>query len=322
MATQTIERNQFRTSPGRSVKQRATGVFGRYSHEQIADGLGWFSLGLGVAELFAPRLLSRVIGAREDHPSLMRLFGLREIAAGAVILSGMRAAGCWSRVGGDAVDLACLGKTLGTPGSDKGRAIFSIANVAAVTALDAATAWNLTQSGSGAFDVRCERAITVNKSPEECYRFWRDYQNNTPKYMPRIESVRESEGARQHWGAKGPAGMRIEFDAVLTSDEPGHCIGWRTLEGSDVDHSGSVHFDPAPGGRGTIVRVAMYYSPTTLASGGAAVAQLLGKVPEVGLYNDLRRFKQLLETGEVVRTEGQPAGRASGATWLDTVARY
>jgi len=305
-----------------SVAQKAKGVLGNASHEQIANGLGWFSIGLGLAELLAPRMMSRVIGAREDHPTLMRIFGLREIAAGAVIFSGMRAAGCWSRVAGDALDLVCLGKTLATEGSDKGKALFATANVAAVTALDVSTALQLTKSGSGAFDVRAERAVIVDKSPEECYRMWRDYEKNTPKYMLRIESVQESEGGRQHWVAKGPAGARIEFDAQITSDEPGQCIGWRTLEGSDIDHSGSVHFSAAPGGRGTVVRVTMYYSPTTVLSGGAALAQVLGKVPEMEMYKDLRRFKQLMETGEVVKTEGQPAGRTSGATWLDSLARY
>jgi uncharacterized membrane protein len=320
MATQTMERTRNRTA-GRRLSARAKGLLGNTSPEQIADGLGWFSLGLGLAELLAPRLMSRVIGAREDHPTLMRIFGVREIAAGALIFSGMRAAGCWSRVAGDAIDLACLGKTLATPDSDKGKAIFSTVNVAAVTALDAITAWNLTKSRSGAFDVRVERTVIVNKSTDECYRFWRDYENNHPKFMARIESVRENAGL-QHWVATGPAGVRIEFDAELTADRPGECISWRTLEGSDVDHSGSVHFDAAPGGRGTVVRVTIYYSPPTLASGGAAAARILGKVPEVEMAKDLRRFKQLMETGEVVLTEGQPAGRASGHTWLDAVARY
>ncbi len=320
MATQTLERTQHR--PGQSAARRAKGSFGSMSPEQVANGLGWFSIGLGLAEFIAPRTMSRVIGARRDHPTLMRIFGLREMAAGAVILSGMRAAGCWTRVAGDALDLACLGKTLATPGSDKGRAVFSTVNVAAVTAADAITAWNLTKSGSGAFDVRMERAVIVNKSPEECYRFWRDYQNNTTKYMARIESVREFGGGRQHWVAKGPVGTRIEFDAELTSDEPGRCISWRTLEGSDIDHSGSVHFEPAPAGRGTVVRLTMYYSPSRFASGGSALAQLLGKIPEAEMYKDLRRFKQLMETGEVIHTEGQPAGRSSGHTWLDSMARY
>lgn len=320
MATQTMERTQSRSS-AQSVARRAKRIF-NYSPEQIATGLGWFSFGLGLAEVLAPRLMSRVIGAREDHSTLLRIFGVREMAAGAMILSGMRTAGCWSRVAGDALDLACLGKLLATPGSDKGRAIFATVDVAGVTALDAVTAWNLTRSGSGSFDARLERSIVVNKSPEECYAFWRDYQNNTPKYMAHVESVQESPAGRQHWVVKGPAGMRIEFDAELTADQPGKCVSWHTLEGSDLVHSGSVHFDPAPGGRGTVVRLTMYYSPSTLLSGGMAVAQILGKAPEVEMYKDLRRFKQILETGEVVRTEGQPAGRRSGATWLDALARY
>jgi len=315
-----MERTRNRPAAGQPATGGAKDLLGKWSPEQVANGLGWFSLGLGFAELFAPRLMSRVIGARENHPTLMRIFGVREIAAGAMILSGTRTVGCWSRVAGDALDLACLGKTIATPGSDKARAIFSTANVAAVTALDAATAWSLTQSHSGAFNVRIDRSVIVNKSPDECYRYWRDYEHNHPKFMGHIESVTENNG-RQHWVAKGPAGTRVEFDAELTSDQPGKCISWRTLEGSDIDHSGSVHFDPATGGRGTVVRVNMYYSPSSLASAGAAIAQLLGKVPEVEMYKDLRRFKQLLETGEVVRTEGQPAGRASGATWLDSIAR-
>jgi uncharacterized membrane protein len=314
-----------RAASGRSTRsagRRARSALGNYSHAQVANGLGWFSIGLGLAEVLAPRFISRMIGAREDHSTLMRAFGFRELAAGAMILGGMRAAGCWSRVAGDALDLACLGKTIGTEGSDKGRAIFATVNVAAVTAMDAMTAWNLTQQVEGAFDVRCERSIIVNKSPEECYRFWRDYENNTPRYMPRIESVRETEGGRQHWVVKGPAGAKIEFDALLAADEPGHCIAWHTLEGADVRHSGSVHFDPAPGGRGTVIRLSMYYTPANLLSGAAVLAQVLGKVPEAEMYKDLRRFKQLMEVGEVVRTEGQPAGRASGHTWLDTAARY
>src|SRR4051812_22607983 len=112
MATQTMERTRNRAAGRQSPAGPINRIFGNASPEQIANGLGWFSLGLGLAELLAPRLMSRVIGAREDHPTLMRIFGLREIAAGAVIFSGMRAAGCWSRVAGDAIDLACLGKTL------------------------------------------------------------------------------------------------------------------------------------------------------------------------------------------------------------------
>jgi hypothetical protein len=168
MATETMERTQGSAAAGRnSLTQRANGFLGNASPEQVANGLGWFSIGLGLAELLAPGTMARVVGTKERHGGLMRFLGLREIGAGIMILSGARAVGCWSRVAGDLMDLALLGADLGTPGTNKGKAIGSTAAVAGVTVLDALTAWELTQSGSGAYDVRVEKSITVNKSPEE-----------------------------------------------------------------------------------------------------------------------------------------------------------
>jgi len=115
--------------------------------------------------------------------------------------------------------------------------------------------------------------------------------------------------------------VKVEWDAEITNERPNECISWRSLENADVDNSGTVRFERATGGRGTIVRVTMYYSPP--AAGVAnVVASMLGQDPEQEVAKDLRRFKQVLETGDVVKTEGQPAGRTSGATWLDTMARY
>jgi uncharacterized membrane protein len=249
----------------------------------------------------------------------MRLVGLREIAAGAMILSGARAAGCWSRVAGDLMDLALLGGGLASPDTGKGRAIGSTAAVAGVTVLDALTAWELTQSQSGAYDVRAGRSITVNRPPEECYRFWRDFEN-LPRFMLHLQSVRVIGDNRTHWIAGGPMGRRFEWDAEVTADEPGRCISWHTVEGSDVRHSGSVHFDAAPGGRGAVVRVQMYYTPPAMGA-GALAARIFGQDPESEIAKDLRRFKQVMETGDVVSTEGQPAGRRAGATWIDALAR-
>jgi uncharacterized membrane protein len=319
MATQTIERTT--SSPGqRATQRRAQGLFGNVSPEQVATGLGWFSIGLGLAEILAPGQMARLVGARRKHPALMRFLGLREIAAGAVIFSGARAAGCWSRVAGDIMDLALLGGTIAAPRTEKGNAIGSTAAVVGVTVLDALTAWELQQTQSGAYDVRAERAITINKSPEECYRFWRNFEN-LPRFMGHLQSVRPNGENRTHWIANGPAGVKVEWDAQVTADRPNECISWRSLEGSDIDNSGSVRFEGAPGGRGTIVRVTMYYSPPAMGA-GAAVAKLLGQDPEAEIAKDLRRLKQVMETGEVVTTEGQPAGRSSGATWLDKMARF
>jgi uncharacterized membrane protein len=318
MATQTIDRNLGGATARNGA--RAKGLFGNVGPEQLADGLGWFSIALGLAEVFAPAGVSRAVGAKNRHGLLMRFLGFREIAAGVMILSGARAAGCWSRVAGDIMDLALLGGDLAAPDTDKGRAIGSTAAVAGVTVLDALTAWELSQSQSGAYDVRAERAITINKSPDECYRFWRDFEN-LPRFMLHLQSVRPTGENRSHWIAKGPGGMKYEWDAEVTGDRPGECISWRTLEGADVDHSGSVRFEKAPGGRGTVVRVRLYYTPPGMGA-GALVARILGQDPEAEIAKDLRRLKQMMETGDVVTTEGQPAGRGSGSTWLDTLARY
>src|SRR5436190_7366796 len=251
MATQTME----------GIRLEGVGkVLKKATPEQVANGLGWFSIGLGLAELLAPGTMCRIVGAKERHGGLMRFLGLREIGAGILILSGARAAGCWSRVAGDLMDLSLLGADLATPGTDKGKAIGSTAAVVGVTVLDALTAWELTQSQSGAYDVRLDKSITIHKSPEECYAFWRDFEN-LPKFMLHLQSVRPTEERRTHWVARGPAGVKVEWDAEITSERRNESISWRSLENADIDNSGTVRFERATGGRGTIVRVTMYYSP-------------------------------------------------------------
>src|SRR5205085_10555251 len=123
MATETMERRYSSAAAGRdSLTQRANRFLGNASPEQVANGLGWFSIGLGLAELLAPGIMCRIVGAKERHGGLMRFLGLREIGAGIMILSGARAAGCWSRVAGDLMDLSLLGADIATPGTDKGKA--------------------------------------------------------------------------------------------------------------------------------------------------------------------------------------------------------
>jgi len=321
MATQTSERIQ-RTGAADEYtgRQRADGLLGNTTPEQLANGLGWFSIGLGLAELLAPRTMARVVGAKERHNGLMRSLGLREIGAGIMILSGARTVGCWSRVAGDLMDLSLLAGTIAAPRTNKGRAIGSTSAVVGVTVLDALTAWQLSQSQSGAYDVRVEKSITINRSPEECYSFWRSFEN-LPKFMLHLESVRPTGDRRTHWVARGPAGVKVEWDAEITDERPNESISWRSLESADIDNAGTVHFERAPGNRGTIVRVSMYYSPPA-AGIGSTLASILGQHPEQEIAKDLQRFKQVLETGEVVKTEGQSAGRSSGATWLDNMARY
>lgn len=278
--------------------------------EQLARGLGWFSLGLGLAELLAPRGVGRVAGVKGGE-GLIRLMGLREIAHGlAIFAQGRRPAGAmWARVAGDALDLACLGAAFASPDSSKGRVAFAAANVLTVTALDVLAAQKLDADGDGAQPERAgipvNKSIIVNASPDEVYRFWRDFEN-LPLFMRYLESVRVTGEGRSHWVANAPGGT-VEWDAEITEDRPNQLIAWRSLEGADVENSGSVRFEQATGGRGTVVHVELNYNPPGGAA-GALVAKLLGNDPEGQIQVDLRRFKQVIELGEIVISDGTLTG--------------
>ncbi|MCA1632315.1 MAG: SRPBCC family protein [Acidobacteria bacterium] len=157
--------------------------------------------------------------------------------------------------------------------------------------------------------IKVEKSLTINRTPEELFRFWRNFEN-LPRFMNHLESVRVTGENRSHWVAKAPAGTTVEWDAEVYNEKPDELIAWRTLEGADVDSAGSVRFEQATGGRGTVVRITLKYDPPG-GSIGAAIARLFGENPEQQIDEDLRRFKQLMETGEVATTEGQPSGRSA-----------
>ena len=146
-----------------------------------------------------------------------------------------------------------------------------------------------------------KQAVTVNRPPDEVYRFWHDFQN-LPRFMEHLEAVQVSGDGRSHWTAKGPAGTKAEWDARIVEDRPGELIAWRSEDGSAVETSGSVRFAPAPAGRGTEVRVQLRYSPPGGVF-GVGVAKLLGKEPGQQVEGDLRRFKQVMELGEIVHSD-------------------
>ena len=284
--------------------------------DRVARGLGWFSVGLGVAELVAPGVVARICGTR-NHVSLIRSFGVRELAAGVGLLTASNPAPwLWSRVAGDALDLAALGGTLSSSRNERGWTAFAIASVAGVTVLDVLCATKSTQGPSAA---RAEASLIVNRSPEECYAFWRNLEN-LPRFMKYLETVRTTGERRSHWIVNSGNGMRLEWDAEIETDIPNQRISWRSVANADVSHSGSVEFERAPDGRGTIVRVQIDYG-NLLHSLASAAATLIGRHPEQVLRKELYHFRQVLETGEMITTEGQPAGRRSGATWLDQIAR-
>ena len=295
------------------------GLHGRLARRDAAEslerGLGWFSIGLGAAAIAAPRLVCWLSGLRS--PTLMRLVGTRELAAGVGILTQRdRAPWLWSRVAGDTFDLAALSLAFARRGR-RGRAAVALTAVAGVTVLDVLAAMRLSGSRagrtvpgvSGQTDIYLERSIAVSKSPEECYRFWRSFEN-LPRFMQSLESVQQLDERRSRWVAKGPMATRLEWTSEITADRPGEELAWRTLDDSGAANAGSVRFEAAPASRGTIVRVSLHYSPRGGAL-GAGLVRLLGHDPQSRIREDLRRFKQVMETGEIPTTLGQPSGRRS-----------
>jgi uncharacterized membrane protein len=154
--------------------------------------------------------------------------------------------------------------------------------------------------------VRVEHAMTVGVAPADLYAFWRNFEN-LPQIMPNLKEVRVLGGDRSHWVAKGPGDASVEWEAELTEDVAPHIIAWSALPGKAMVWSaGQVRFEPAPGGRGTEVRVAMEYAPPA-GRLGQAVARLSGKEPDNEVLDSLRRLKMVFEAGEVATGAMRPA---------------
>jgi uncharacterized membrane protein len=156
--------------------------------------------------------------------------------------------------------------------------------------------------------IKVEKSTTIlNKTPEELYQIWRNFEN-LPTFMSHLQSVTVLDERRSHWVAKAPADTTVEWDAEIISDQENWLIAWASVEGADVTNSGVVRFQPAPVGRGTEVKVVLEYEPPAGII-GATLAKLFGEEPEQQIGDDLRRFKQLMEAGEIATVEGQPSGR-------------
>ena len=277
----------------------------------FASALGLFGIGLGLAEIFASRELARLIGVR-NRPVVFAALGARELLNGIGILAQRRPTGwLWSRVAGDVMDLSLLGVALTERRTDKDRVEGTAAAVAGVMVADIVCAL---QHSRETGPLRVEKVVAIDRSPEELYGYWRNFEN-LPRFMRHLDSVRVVGQNRSHWIATAPAGSRVEWEAEIVDDRPGELISWRSLPGADVDNSGSVRFQRAPGGRGTFVRVKMEYTPLG-GFFGASVAKLLGEDPDTQVQRDLYRFKQVMETGQVTTTEGQSAARPSSTSSL------
>jgi uncharacterized membrane protein len=271
---------------------------------RTARALGWLSVGLGVAELITPDGIARFSIGRDGsgRTSVVRAPGLGELLSGIGLLARKRPTGwLWARVAGDVMDLALLRSSLRR--GNKREVWRSMGVVAGVTLLD--TVASIQLSRASAAERRQVRqvtsSVTINRPPEEVYRFWHDLQN-LPRFMANLETVRPRDDRRSHWIARGPAGGKIEWDAELVEDRPNELISWRTLPGADIAHAGVVRFTRAPGGRGTELSVEMDYLPPG-GLFGMRLAKLVGRDPRQQLENDLRRLKQVLETGEVLHSD-------------------
>lgn len=159
-------------------------------------------------------------------------------------------------------------------------------------------------AAGGHDDVSTEAAITIGREPEEVYAFFRRL-DNAPRFLAFIESVQALDERRSRWVARTPAGEALAWEAEILEDQPGELIAWRSVPGALVHHAGAVRFRPAPGGRGTEVRLDVEYDPPG-ATLGRAVARLFRSVTEYLVEEDLRRLKQILEAGEIATTRGQP----------------
>jgi uncharacterized membrane protein len=307
----------------------------RQAGERLALGLGWFSIGLGLAEVAAPGSVARLIGISDDEStgSVLRTMGAREIGNGLAILAQPDKAGwLWSRVAGDVMDLSALGSAFSRDDADPRRLLGATAAVLGVTMLDLIAARQLSRGADAeqrtkrSEGLRVERVTTVNRPIEDVYEFWRNFQN-FPRFMRHLESVRILDNKRSHWVAKAPAGRTVEWDAEIVVDRENEWIAWRSLEGADVPNRGSVRFERAPGARGTEVRVQLEYSPPA-GRFGRTVAWLFGEEPDQQIHEDLHRFKQLVETGEIPLSDGlglwraaQPVGDAAKVRALAGVDR-
>lgn len=264
----------------------------------LARGLGLFSLALGAAELVAPNKLAALIGVEDKGATsfVLRMLGAREIAAGiGVLASPQRPGALWARVAGDIVDLGLLGLAAGTKRTSGARVAGAVAAVAGVMALDIFAA-RRAQKALDAANQPIIFSVTINKPPREVYDFYRQLER-LPMFMDWLASVTETSATRSHWVAKLPVGT-VEWDAVITEDTPGEAIAWESID-SAIRTAGRVTFAQTPGRNMTEVRVEM-----TLGFTGMRPSTRLAKFfAKPQIKGDLRRLKQVIETGEVLMSD-------------------
>lgn len=321
------ELKQSGMQPGQLVRQPADfwKQLNQLPPERLSSGLGWGSIALGVPMLVSPRLVAHIAGVRHGplHRLLIRLVGVREMGAAAALLTSPdRPEWIWTRVAGDAMDLTMLGIALAGPRKrGRYRTILATAVIGGITAVDVAAAMSTTRAkqASGETSLELTAATTVRQDPSQVYARWRKL-DELSTFMAHVDEVTVDGPTRSHWKVSAPFNRTVEWDAEIVEDLPDKRLSWRSVEGSQIDNEGIVSFSPAPGGRGTEVHVTLRYD---LPGGavGATLARLAGEDPHQQLDDDLRRFKQVMETGEVVRSEGAPGGKRAFGSFPQHPAR-
>jgi len=270
--------------------------------------MGWFSLGLGTLQLLAPDAVNRLCGLPPGgvRRTTQRMIGARELlAAGGLLLThSNRSRWMKARVVGDIADITLLTNSLQSS-TRRSRTSLGVASLVGVTAIDLIGA-RRNHIDNERTSMQTRAAITINRPVDEVYSFWRDF-TNLPRFMQHLESVETRDDRHSHWKAKAPAGSAVEWDAVVTEDVRSSKITWKSEGKTAVPNSGTVQFAEAPGAQGTEVIVSV---EVDIPAGGAGkvAAKLFGEDPAQQVRDDLRHFKQILETGEVVYSEGNPAG--------------
>jgi uncharacterized membrane protein len=155
--------------------------------------------------------------------------------------------------------------------------------------------------------VKVTSAVTIRQPAATLYAFWREI-DNLAKVIKHPVTIVATSDIQSHWSVSAPPGdRRVEWDAVIINDDKDRLIAWRSLDGAEINNAGTVRFEPAPGDEGTEVTVTLEYQPPG-GKLGALLAKLSGDEAGQQVDEALRRFKALMEAGEIPTTEGQSVG--------------
>jgi uncharacterized membrane protein len=303
------DETQARSSPDAPGSQRN----GMRTARDLSRALGWVSLGLGAAQLAAPQRLADLAGVAGDDRTrtIVRLLGLREIATGAGLIAGSHPAPwMWGRVGGDAIDLALLASAADDRGTNRKRLAGAAAITAGIATVDAiCSAWLTTAPATypsrQAEPARVATAITVRAPASRVYEALANAQN-LPRFVKSFASIDVRTPRLIRWTATLPGGFSLEWEIEMTEEEPGERLAWQTREGSTFPAAGQITVRPAPADQGTEIRFTAALDPPG-GELGTKIGDLFSGAIGTKIHNDLRRFKQLVELGEIVQSDASIA---------------